>query len=260
MFMLLFKGYTITILHIMNISTFRTHLGIFSVLNTDAAFYSELSRGQPWDVDMISKVLQHIPQTGNILDIGAHIGTHTVSYALNRPNCHIYSFEPQMRMRQLLEKNVNDNNLNNVTVYPFGIGHMEKTTYLNNDFISDCYPPELKVDYESNISVNFGGLGITTNDEGEKINIKTIDSMNFENVKYMKIDVEGAETLVLYGARNTIIKFKPILLVEQSNKSVFDLFKNDIDDLKDFDITTFLSSLGYNKIKVGNCDYLYIPS
>ena len=36
------------------------------------------------------------------------------------------------------------------------------------------------------------------------VKMVTVDSLNLENVDYMKIDVEGAESLVLLGAAETI--------------------------------------------------------
>ena len=48
-------------------------------------------------------------------------------------------------------------------------------------------------------------------------NMITIDSLNLERVDYMKIDVEGAEHLVIAGAERTIKKFKPVIYFEDLN-------------------------------------------
>ena len=51
--------------------------------------------------------------------------------------------------------------------------------------------------------------------ENFKINSKRIDDINFKNkISFIKIDVEGHEIEVINGAKLTIKRNKPILLVE----------------------------------------------
>jgi len=45
----------------------------------------------------------------------------------------------------------------------------------------------------------------------------TIDSLNLNALDLLKIDVEGAEVLVLQGAMNTVLKYKPVIIVEDSS-------------------------------------------
>jgi hypothetical protein len=44
--------------------------------------------------------------------------------------------------------------------------------------------------------------------------VKTIDSFGFVNVGLIKIDTEGYEIPVLLGAKQTILKWKPRLVIE----------------------------------------------
>lgn len=46
------------------------------------------------------------------------------------------------------------------------------------------------------------------------ISIKTIDSLKFENLTAVKIDVEGHEFTALHGAADTIARFRPKVIVE----------------------------------------------
>ena len=46
----------------------------------------------------------------------------------------------------------------------------------------------------------------------------SIDSLDLERCDYIKIDVEGAEILVLTGALNTINKYHPIIFFEETDK------------------------------------------
>jgi FkbM family methyltransferase len=50
----------------------------------------------------------------------------------------------------------------------------------------------------------------------EHLQVLTIDSMNLQGCDYVKIDVEGAENLVLMGARETLREYKPTICFEYS--------------------------------------------
>jgi len=63
---------------------------------------------------------------------------------------------------------------------------------------------------------NTGHSHIDTNSFGKgSIPLKTLDSFNFNNVDLIKIDVEGFEEEILAGAMETIIRNKPVIVVEQ---------------------------------------------
>jgi len=47
-----------------------------------------------------------------------------------------------------------------------------------------------------------------------KVNIRTLDSFNLQNVGLIKIDTQGYELQVLLGAKETILKNKPRLIIE----------------------------------------------
>lgn len=239
------------------IQRFQTPNGVFHVLKTDTAFVRIFSVGLAWEYDLIKKVLGHVPESGTILDIGGHIGTHAIPYALNRPRAKVISFEPQRRIRELLESNKVANNASSLEIKSFGIGHTESFVHLAADFTSDGYSKDITVNYDGHHSVNFGGLGITNDPRGEKVEIRTVDSLGLTDVIYMKIDVEGAETLAIFGAQNTIKLCHPVLLIEQSDKNLTNYYIDSCPALKDFCVSTFLSSLGYKKQDLGDANYLY---
>ena len=57
-----------------------------------------------------------------------------------------------------------------------------------------------------------------------------IDDLNYKNVSFMKIDVEGAELLVLKGAINTIKNSRPIIMIEIEDRWIesYDIKRKDI--------------------------------
>jgi hypothetical protein len=58
--------------------------------------------------------------------------------------------------------------------------------------------------------------------------VDKLDNYNFRDVCFIKIDVEGHESEVIEGAKNTIFTQKPILLVEIEQRH---LFSRSIDDV-----------------------------
>ena len=62
-------------------------------------------------------------------------------------------------------------------------------------------------------------------DRGDiKVPIKTIDSFKYENVGFIKYDIEGYELRAIKGSENTIKKYYPVIIVEQ-NKGNIDAVK-----------------------------------
>jgi FkbM family methyltransferase len=126
----------------------------------------------------------------NMLDIGAHSGTYTISLA---ENCkHVYSFEPQKMSYYSLCGSVALSNIKNVTCINIGLGSQEQvgTKTLNI------------------ISPDGGGSTLHNNNynilQTEEIEIKTLDSFNIDNIGFIKIDVEENELQVLEFAKNTL--------------------------------------------------------
>lgn len=49
----------------------------------------------------------------------------------------------------------------------------------------------------------------------EVVNVRPLDSWNFHEVDFIKIDVEGWERKVVMGAEETIRRDKPVIVIEQ---------------------------------------------
>ena len=125
------------------------------------------------------------------LDIGANIGCHSV--ILSNYFSKVYAFEPQKEVFKLLKKNITVNGCKNVVINNFGLSDKESTAKMK------CF--------NENKSVNIGGIGITDDENGcETIKIKTLDSLNIQNIGFIKIDVEGHEYNAFIGGLSTIKK------------------------------------------------------
>ena len=79
----------------------------------------------------------------------------------------------------------------------------------------------------------------------------------------MKVDVEGAEPLVFYGARETIRRCMPVIVFEKNNNVVSQDMINVLglsEEVAGFNIVNYCRSLGYKKIyELHIDDYMLVP-
>ena len=151
-------------------------------------------------------LLKQIIRPGDIvLDVGAHIGTHTLFFAKTVGiRGKVLAFEAQRIIFQTLCGNIALNSITNTHCYNLAVG--EKPASVKAPVIN----------FYSN--GNYGGVPLGGEGEGEIVQVINLDSMTLPQCRLIKIDVECMELHVLKGAVNTIDKFKPILYVENDRE------------------------------------------
>jgi len=236
--------------------TFKTKYGNMTCFKNDIVFFSELFNGNVYEEGLINNSV--VPMLNNLdgekvlLDIGAHIGSHSIVYSSRVANCKVLAFEAQRRIFELLDKNMKENNITNCVVNNNAVGHTVAQTTLSN-MLYDGYDCEIEYDTEKRL--NYGGIGLGKN--GETVDMITVDSLNLDRCDYMKMDVEGAEILVLMGAKQTIEKFMPVIWFEKCDKTVSDEMKASLNiDFEIPEITDYLKSFGYSLINVNEHNML----
>jgi FkbM family methyltransferase len=184
-----------------------------------------------------------------IIDVGANFGFHTLEFAdLVGDEGRVYSFEPQRLVYYQLCGNILLNGHDNI--YPYNVA------------LSDEQNIVLKMEnlqYHSDQPINIGNahLNACTDLSYNFVDVKTLDSYEFWNVSVLKIDVQGYEPKVLDGAKETILKNKPVIFieVEEPQLSIYGWKQNDIFER--------LEALGYTYTKVLDAehlvDYVAIP-
>lgn len=147
-----------------------------------------------YNPDETEKILELAVPGKLCLDIGANLGA--ISMALESNGFSTVCFEPQPEIYKLLRANVSGDCFNRALGSTSGTVKMPKVSYSEKG--------------------NFGGLGIGGSTIYGQIDVKmdTLDSFNFEDVGFIKIDVEGFELEVLKGGRKTILRDKPVLYIE----------------------------------------------
>jgi FkbM family methyltransferase len=147
-----------------------------------------------------------------IFDVGANIGFYSLSWAAGlAPGGTIHAFEPVPVTFDRLRRNVELNDLGDkVLALNFALGSEKSTVtiYLpafsgsSASSLKDLHPEEESVQVEA---------AVETLDE-------YFSASGLDRLDFMKIDVEGAELLVLRGGRKTLMQHKPLLFMELLRK------------------------------------------
>ena len=169
----------------------------------------------------LSLISNLVKNNQNSIDIGANLGLFT--FFMSRASKHVFAFEPNPYPLENL-KGLADSN---VTVLPIALG--------NNDG-----PVEIKIPHHrKGWSSNGASLASKEINDGKIINIqcRKLDSLNIENIGLIKIDVEGFEIEVIRGAKDTILKNKPVMIIE--NETVHTKDTNEL--------FIIMNELGYDK-------------
>ncbi len=200
-----------------------------------------LRQGIRWEAHIDSILKRHVKPGTTAIDVGAHIGTHTFSMAkFAGDRGRVYAFEPQRKIFRELVHNVELNAIKNTTPLRFAIGHTSAVIEMN-----------------SGDNRNEGGHGVGAG--GDKAELRTLDSFGFTNVSVIKIDVEGFEDNVLDGARDTIARTRPVLIVEIMGGSDYEKSSPDVRAKIDASKRN-IEDLGYEVTKVSSHDYLGLPT
>jgi len=137
-------------------------------------------------------IMKQIRNCKVFVDVGANIGGYTIRAA---KYCKVYAIEPLPRNYKILKIN---EKLNNVKINSFNIAAGNK-----NDKIKLYYEP-----------LAYGTPSVKRKQNYFiEVEMKPSDDIiNEENIDSIKIDVEGAEDLVLVGARNCLKRTKMVII------------------------------------------------
>lgn len=137
----------------------------------------------------------------DIIDAGAYTGDTALPLS-KLTNKNIYAFEPFKESFDLLTKNINDNNIENIIPINKSLGNIvgERTLYLSGNNVQGITSDSKIRSYDNEIKV-------------QETTIDTFVDENKLDVGYITIDVEGAEMDLLNGAKNTIKTQRPILII-----------------------------------------------
>lgn len=166
-----------------------------------------------YEQDIVKIIKKYLKSDDVFVDVGANIGCHTLIAAKICKK--VIAIEPEPNVRKRLIENIKLNNLKNVEVYDYAISdYIGKTTF---------YPPDV-----NNPNKGVGSLYYKNGlkQDGIKIKVTTLDKLleNESKIDFIKIDVEGANKEVIFGAKNIIKKFNPLVLYERDDSDIMQFF------------------------------------
>jgi FkbM family methyltransferase len=171
------------------------------------------------------------------LDVGAHIGYFTMKAAPKVGAAgHVLAFEPNPETLKLLYDNVAANGDNNVTVEPIACTDKEETLTFYAAPVQNSGMSSLS---KRNAEVEGAAPPKSYIVQGRPIDA-VVRQLNLARVDAIKIDVEGAEVVVLRGAVETLKRFHPRLVIEEIPEELAS-FQTSMEDL-----SSLLHNAGYN--------------
>ena len=148
-------------------------------------------------------VYNNIPQKRTMIDIGANIGIFA------RPSAEqferVICFEPVTKIFKVLQKNLES--YSNVELHNVGISNKMQTVKFQMKTLKCGESYQVDEYKDDPILENF------------ECNLVTLDQYKFDQVDWIKVDVEGFELTVLEGSKETIQKNRPWLLLEDNENS-----------------------------------------
>lgn len=151
------------------------------------------------DVAKVAKCVDLGSAFETALDVGAHVGA--VSLYLARKFKRVIAFEAVPATYEFLRQNTNE--LSNVEALNIAVGPDEGEVFFSH------YRKHGQLSHVASGEEEAGSTRIGP------IPRRAIDSLGLADVSFIKIDVEGYELQVLEGARDTLTRCRPLVLVEQ---------------------------------------------
>ena len=200
--------------------------------------YESLEKGKVWERTMIKKFRDIVNDGDTVIDCGANIGLHSFELSkLVGQGGDVYAFEAIPIIYDCLTKTVEEKELLNITTNNYGLYSED-----NEDLV-------FKSDLSGRSGMYRKGKVFEHTFNVKSITLDTYFKDYHKPIKFIKIDVEGAEFEVLKGATNLINKHKPSIIVEvwRSQKRIMELHN-------------WLKEMNYTIAENVNAnDYLLVP-
>lgn len=190
-------------------------------------------------VDALYQAFTHLTRFGTAIDGGANVGSWSIVMSERFNNIH--AFEPVKQTFECLQRNILERDL-------------VKRVACHRKALSDREEDLVFAPLSStNRTVTYGvsEKGPNEDDLCENVFSTTIDNLNLSDCDLIKLDLEGHEYKALLGARRTVDRFKPAIILEVKGQ----------DPLKT-DSVKLLRSWGYKPITIlgsHGVDWLFAP-
>lgn len=198
---------------------------------------------EPEIIDLAMRLL--MPHAnGMVLDIGANVGSFVLPLAKKLPKLKYHAFEPQRIVYYQLCGNILINALGNVHAHNFAVSNTTNTLMLA---MPDYLQEQNVGAFSINGMVRDMDYECETVGATEPVLVKSLDFLlyQWQDVRLIKIDVEGHELEVIKGAVKTIEAngFPPIIFEAWTWKPWYQEKRKDLFE--------FVEGLGYDIQQIG---------
>ncbi len=179
----------------------------FNVRGEDYVVSSDLLTYGVWEKEETHFLLSRLQPGMGFLDIGANLGYYTLLAGRAVGNQgHVYAFEPEIKNFELLEMNVRENRLSNISIFKKAVSAHSGAEQL---FVSERNLGGHTLRKEN---VNLGCAG------SSQVETVSLDDFWIQHDKpkidFIKIDTQGAEGHILEGAKSLLKNISPALFLE----------------------------------------------
>jgi len=184
-----------------------------------------------YQIKKLREALKHVKQWRTAIDVGGHVGLWSMH--LVRRFANVQAFEPVPEFRECFRKNCPMSDMYRSDVLlPYALGAGFGRVKMNYD------PADSG-------GTHVGGAG--------DVEMVTLDSLFYMDVDFIKIDCEGYELPVVHGAKETIVRCKPTIIVEQKPHKLEANF-----GIKGAPAVEYLKTLGYTVAREMSGDYIMV--
>lgn len=195
-----------------------------------------------YELDLSRKISSLAREGGLMVDVGANAGYFTCLWASLNPHNEVYSFEPSPRNLSMMRQNISAlNDPKQVQVFDHAIG--KEIGML--DF--DVGPED---------QTGWGGLAESVSARTIQVNVRRLDEVIpvDKDISVLKIDTEGADTWVLYGAEKILRSKRVKHIFFEANLARMRLL-----GIHAGDAEKYLTSLGYSVQSLGADEFYAAP-
>jgi len=140
------------------------------------------------------------------IDVGTNNACNAIHYAkrFGQVEC----FEPTPLAQQLWTNTVRDNQVTNVQLHTVAVGEIKTVTEILT------HPKNGGHNHLAHYDKNHRADPSRSSRVRVAVQVETLDSYNFADVGFIKVDVEGYEKFVLEGAQTLIAQSRPTIQLE----------------------------------------------
>lgn len=173
--------------------------------------------------DVVDFMLRRLNRDSVFFDIGSHSGYFSILASLIIREGQIHAFEPLLNLYINTLSSIKEDNIKNIILNNLCVGDKNGQTKFYTSELSDTSSIK-RTKYQSKVRTM----------SCKMVRLDTYCRRNrIKKISMMKIDVEGGERDILLSSEKIIKKFKPIMIIEFTNKTAeaFDYHPNEMYDL-----------------------------